>query len=799
MSEKTITIEVNGKTINAEAGAMLIEATDAAGIEVPRFCYHKKLSVAANCRMCLVEVEKVPKALPACSTPVYDNMKVWTHSEKAVVAQQDVMEFLLINHPLDCPICDQGGECELQDVSVAYGSDKSWFSEEKRVVFDKNIGPLISTELTRCIQCTRCVRFGEEIAGMRELGMVGRGDREKIDVFVNQSVQSELSGNAIDICPVGALTAKPSRFKARAWEIMQHAAIGSHDSVGSNLYHHTFNGELIRTVPRDNDAVNECWISDRDRFSYEGIQAEERVTQPMIKKNGQWVTVDWEEALQTVIARFKRYKPENMAGLASPRATLEELYLFQKLLRGLGCHNIDHRLRQTDDQYQEQAPLFPWLGVSIEALEQQNAVLLIGSNARFEQPLINHRLRKAAINHDAQIMSVNAFWQDFNFDAGAQYVTHPKKMVSALAEIALALGVSLPKALSDLSISEPAQAIAEQLKTAKNTHILLGNLAAQHPAYHALQQLAHLIAEASQATFGYLPEAANSAGAWLVGAVPHRLTNGEPNPNAGKSANDILSSAQSQCLVLLDIEPDYDCANPQAATHALKQAECVIAINSFANYALKEQADIILPASVITETSGTLVNLEGRWQSFKGASKAPAQVRPTWKILRVLGNMLKLDGFDYMSSDEIRGELKANYDEHLLEQPLKNQCSIDTGALNTITINHTDTNNNSLQRIGNVAMYAGDSLLRRAKALQKTVREHTRAIRMHPNDAQRLGVENASAVVVAQGDYGENMSLILDDKLPLGCVTVLAGTDKSAKLGAAFGQISISKISSEIS
>jgi NADH-quinone oxidoreductase subunit G len=789
MSEKTITIEVNGKVINAKAGSMLIEATDAAGIEVPRFCYHKKLSVAANCRMCLVEVEKVPKALPACSTPVYDNMKVWTHSEKAVVAQQDVMEFLLINHPLDCPICDQGGECELQDVSVAYGSDKSWFTEEKRVVFDKNIGPLISTELTRCIQCTRCVRFGEEIAGMRELGMVGRGDREKIDVFVNQSVQSELSGNAIDICPVGALTAKPSRFKARAWEIMQHAAIGSHDSVGSNLYHHTFNGELIRTVPRDNDAVNECWISDRDRFSYEGIQAEERVTQPMIKKNSQWVNVTWEEALQTTVKQLKQYPADTMAGLASPRATVEELYLFQKILRGLGCHNIDHRLRQTDYHNQDKAPLFPWLGVSIEALEQQNAVLLIGSNVRFEQPMINHRLRKAAINHGAQIMSVNALWQDFNFDAGKQYVTDPANMVNALAEIALALAVNLPSNFSTIQVSEQAKNIAEQLKAAEKGSVLLGSIAIQHPAYSQLQNFAQLIAEASQTNIGYLPNAANSAGAWLVGAVPHRLANGESNPNAGKNANELLSEAQSKCMVLLDIEPDHDCDNPQATKKALQQADCVIAINSFANYALKEAADIILPASMITETSGTLVNLEGRWQSFKGASKAPEQVRPTWKVLRVLGNMLQLEGFDYMSSEDIRGELKANYDEYVLENSLSNHMDVTVDDL-AQTISPTE-----LQRIGNVAMYAGDSLVRRASALQKTIREQTRAIRMHPHDAQQLGVQNESAVVVAQGDYGENMSLILDDKLPLGCVAVLAGTDKSAKLGSAFGQINISKIS----
>jgi NADH-quinone oxidoreductase subunit G len=786
MSEEKITIEVNGQSIEAVPGSMLIEATDAAGIEIPRFCYHKKLSVAANCRMCLVEVEKVPKPLPACATPVSPNMKVWTRSERAIIAQQDVMEFLLINHPLDCPICDQGGECELQDVSVAYGDDKSYFSEEKRVVFDKNIGPLIATELTRCIQCTRCVRFGEEIAGMRELGMVGRGDREKIDVFVNKSLQSELSGNAIDICPVGALTAKPSRYKARAWEINQYAGVASHDAVGTNVYHHTFHNKVMRTVPQENEAVNECWMSDRDRFSYDGLYAEDRLEKPMLKRNGQWEEVDWEDALEATAKTLKHHNADTIAALASPRATVEELFLFQKFMRGLGCNNIDHRLRQTDISDQDKAPLFPWLGMSIEDLEQQNAVLLVGSNIRYEQPMLNHRLRKAAMNNAAQVMTVNPYAIEFNFSAAEQCVSAPDQMVMSLASIAKAAGAALPDSLASADITDVAQAIADKLKEGDNTSILLGNIAVQHPAYASLRALAALISEATGTTLGYLAESANTAGAWIAGAVPHRLALGEHNANAGKSAQEIISSGTSRCMVLLDVEVEHDCDNPQMAKKALQNAESVIAITPYASDYLKSTAHILLPASSITETSGTFVNVEGRWQSFKGASELPGESRPGWKILRVLGNVMEMDGFEYMSTEEIRDELKASFDE-LKASGLSNAYSVGEIVL-------PESSGEGVQRIGNVAMYATDSLVRRADSLQKAAADSVQSIRINSADADTLELGDGDYITVTQDSGAAKFTVIIDDAIPVNSVQLLAGTNKSAALGSAFGTVTLSNV-----
>jgi NADH-quinone oxidoreductase subunit G len=792
MSEEKITIEVNGQTIEAVPGSMLIEATDAAGIEIPRFCYHKKLSVAANCRMCLVEVEKVPKPLPACATPVSPNMKVWTRSERAIIAQQDVMEFLLINHPLDCPICDQGGECELQDVSVAYGDDKSYFSEEKRVVFDKNIGPLIATELTRCIQCTRCVRFGEEIAGMRELGMVGRGDREKIDVFVNQSLQSELSGNAIDICPVGALTAKPSRYKARAWEINQHAGIASHDSVGTNVYHHTFRNKVMRTVPQENEAVNECWMSDRDRFSYEGLYAADRLEKPMLKRNGQWEEVDWETALEATAKTLKHHKADTIAALASPRATTEELFLFQKFMRGLGCNNIDHRLRQTDMSDQDKAPLFPWLGVSIEDLEQQNVVLLIGSNIRYEQPMLNHRLRKAVMNNDAQVMTLNPYRIEFNYPAAEQYVSAPDQMLMNLASIAKAAGAELPDHLTDVVVTDDAQSIADKLKAGDKVTVLLGNIAIQHPAYASLRALAALISDATGTTLGYLAESANTAGAWIAGAVPHRLPLGErlTNVATGKSVQEVVTAGTSRCMVLLDVEVEHDCDNPQMAKKALQQAESVIAVTPYASDYLKSTAHILLPTSTVAETSGTFVNAEGRWQSFKGASDLPGEARPTWKILRVLGNVMELDGFEYMSTEEIRDELKASFDE-LTASGFSNAYS--AGDIN-LPETSSDVEDARWQRIGNVAMYATDALVRRAGALQKSAAENIQSIRMNPADADALGVDEGDNMMVTQDSGVARFSVKIDDAIPANAVQLLAGTNKSVTLGSAFGTVTLSKV-----
>lgn len=499
MSVQPITIEVDGIQMEARKGAMLIEVTDAAGIHIPRFCYHKKLTVAANCRMCLVEVEKAPKPLPACATPVMDGMKVWTQSAKAQSAQQGTMEFLLINHPLDCPICDQGGECELQDVAMGYGSDVSRFVERKRVVKDKDIGPLIATEMTRCIHCTRCVRFGTEIAGIRELGATGRGEHMEIGTYLAKSIVSELSGNVIDICPVGALTAKPSRFAGRSWEYAQHPAIAPHDSIGSHIFLHTMRDKVMRVVPRDCESINETWISDRDRFSYEGLYSLDRAVQPLLKQADEWQVVEWDNALtavhQGLSQVIEQHGPDAVGVLVSPTATLEELYLAQKLSRGLGIANIDHRLRQADFSDQDHAPVFPWLGQPLETLEQVDAALLIGSNVRMEQPIAGHRLRKAALA-GGKIMFINPRDFEFRFPVAAKLIVDPLTMVSGLAGVAKAIAERKGEQLPDhlyalLNGSEPddddARTMVDNLINGERATVLLGNLAVSHPLFPACE------------------------------------------------------------------------------------------------------------------------------------------------------------------------------------------------------------------------------------------------------------------------------------------------------------------------
>ncbi|HNW79179.1 MAG TPA: NADH-quinone oxidoreductase subunit NuoG, partial [Candidatus Competibacteraceae bacterium] len=664
MSEEQVNIEVNGIPLKARKGAMLIEVTDAAGIPIPRFCYHKKLSIAANCRMCLVEVERAPKPLPACATPVMEGMKVYTESPKAIAAQKGTMEFLLINHPLDCPICDQGGECELQDVALGYGGDVSRFAERKRVVKDKDIGPLVATDMTRCIHCTRCVRFGEEIAGLREMGATGRGENVEIGTYVSKAVASELSGNIIDLCPVGALTAKPSRYKGRSWEYVQHAGIAPHDSVGSNIFIHTLRGQVMRVVPRENEQVNETWLSDRDRFSYEGIYSDDRLSKPLLGG----VESEWENALEAAASGLKaviaRHGADAVGFLVSPTATVEELYLAQKLARGLGVNNIDHRLRQADFSDQDTAPAFPWLGQSLDALERMGAALLIGSNVRMEQPLVGHRLRKAALA-GGQIMFINPRDFDFRFPVAAKVIADPVGMVTALAGVAQAVaelkGEILPAALAPLALfapSDSARTMAAHLVNNAAATVLLGNLAVAHPAYAQLRALAVFIARCSGATLGYLPEAANSAGGWLAGALPHRLPGAKPAPRAGLDAQAMLADPR-KAYVLVGIEPELDCWDGAAALNALQGAELVVALSPYASAVTKRYARVILPVATFAETSGTYVNAEGSWQSFTGASRPFGEARPAWKVLRVLGNLCGLQSFEYLGSEDVLAEARS--------------------------------------------------------------------------------------------------------------------------------------------
>jgi len=784
MSEELVNIEVDGVPLKARKGAMLIESTDAAGIAIPRFCYHKKLSIAANCRMCLVEVEKAPKPLPACATPVVEGMKAYTRSPKALAAQKGTMEFLLINHPLDCPICDQGGECELQDLALGYGGDLSRFAERKRVVPDKDIGPLIATEMTRCIHCTRCVRFGEEIAGLRELGATGRGEHVEIGTYVSKAVVSELSGNVIDLCPVGALTAKPSRYKGRSWEFVQHSAIAPHDSVGSNIYIHTLRGQVIRVAPRENESINETWLSDRDRFSYEGIYSADRLAKPLVDG----VESEWEPALEATANRLKeviaRHGADSVGVLISPTATLEELYLAQKLARGLGIANIDHRLRQADFSDQDTAPVFPWLGQRLADLEKVQSALVIGSNVRMEQPLAGHRLRKAALA-GGRIMFVNPIDFDFHFPVAAKTIVSPERMVATLAGIAQALAQrkneTLPASLAGLSVDAPSdadQAIAAHLMENAPATVLLGNLAMAHPAFAQLRALAGFVALNCQASFGYLPEAANSVGGWLAGALPHRLVGGKPATTAGLNARAMLETPR-KAYVVVGAEPELDCWDGAAALKAMQTAELVVALSPYASTSAKAYAKIILPVGSFAETSGTYVNAEGTWQSFQGASKPFGASRPGWKVLRVLGNVCGLEGFDYLTSEEVLAEIQAACAE---VQP-DNRPDLEK----TLTPFQAE----GLLRIGDVPIYSLDPLVRRAHSLQRSPLAQPVAVRLHPGMAQELGVAERGQVQVRQNGAVVDLPLLLDDSVPKGCVWIPAGTAASVALGPAFGPVTI--------
>ena len=791
MSDDIVTIEVDGQTLQARKGSMLIEATDAADIYVPRFCYHDKLTVAANCRMCLVEVEKAPKPLPACATPVMEGMKVQTRSALAVDAQRSTMEFLLINHPLDCPICDQGGECELQDLAMGYGAGVSRYSEHKRVVQDKNIGPLIQTDMTRCIHCTRCVRFGEEIAGLRELGATGRGENMEIGTYVEQTVASELSGNVIDLCPVGALTSKPYRYSARAWELREYPGIAAHDGIGSNIALHAKGNVIKRVVPRENAAINEVWLSDRDRYSYEGLQSSDRLLAPMIKQGDRWIETDWETALSALVDGIKKatdsHGPEELGVLVSPTSTAEELYLAQTLFRGVGVQNIDHRLRQTDFSDQGGAPVYPGLGTAIADLEHIDAALLIGSNVRKDQPLINHRLRKAALR-GAALMVVNPVDFAFNWTCSARCVVPPDALVGALARIAKAL---LPDGaergawgdlLTPVRVDDTARTIAEKLTAEANATVLLGNLAQAHPQFAQLRALAGLIAELSDARLGYLGEAANSCGAWLAGAVPHRLAGGAPAPTPGMSAAAMFEQAR-KAYVLMGMEPEFDCADPVSASRAVRGAEFVAALTAYRTDTLFETANVLLPIAQFAETDGTYINNAGVWQSFDAAVQPPGDARAAWRILRVLGNQIGLTGFDYQSCEDVRNALRAEVADELGSNAgawtMPTELNLDSGA--------------AVQRITEIPAYAVDPLVRRATALQQTRDGSDEGARVNPVLAETIGLLDGDPVVIEQNGTTATLPLAVDARVPPGCVLVHGAQAAVSNLGAPYGQVSLSK------
>jgi len=771
-----LNIEIDGKQLEVAQGSTIIEAADAAGISIPRFCYHKKLSIAANCRMCLVDVEKAPKPLPACATPVTEGMKIATHSAKAIAAQKGVMEFLLINHPLDCPICDQGGECELQDLAVGYGGDVSRYQETKRVVLDKNIGPLIATEMTRCIHCTRCVRFGQELAGMMELGATGRGEHMRIGTYVAQSVDSELSGNMIDLCPVGALTSKPFRYSARTWELNDVPGVSPHDCVGANLNVQVRRNRVMRVLPRENEDVNEIWLADRDRFSYEAVNSPERLLKPMIRQNGVWRETDWSTALNVAVDGMQKviaeHGPQGIGALVSPTSTVEEFYLLQKLVRGLGSGNVDHRLRQRDFSDDNEAPLFPYIGLPIRELETLDAALLIGSNIRKEQPLLGLRLRKAFL-HDAALFAVNPVDYDFTFDLKAKVIADPASLPAVLARIARALAEStkavLPSEVAELANGTPSDSertIAAGLKNAKNASVLVGNFAMSHSQAALLRSLADIIAEFSGAHLGLLPEA-NSAGGWLAGCLPQRGANGVSAQPAGRNTQEMLVQPLAGYF-LFGTEPDLECTEGKLAQMALKQAGCVVAFSAFKS-SLSDVAHVLLPLTPFTETDGTFVNAEGRFQSFRTAVTPAGDARPGWKILRVLGNLFKLAGFDYTTSTGVLEDIQQNTTP---------SARLQTRRFATVTAAK------GLQRITEVSMYSIDPLVRRATALQKA-RDNTGPVaRMHPREAQKHGVGSSARLRVIAAGESVTLDFLIDQRIPEGCVLIPGGCPETLALGS---------------
>jgi NADH-quinone oxidoreductase subunit G len=712
MADELVDIEINGVPVKAPRNEMIIRVTDAHGAYVPRFCYHDKLSIAANCRMCLVEVEKAPKPLPACATPITPGMKIFTRSPKAIGAQRATMEFLLINHPLDCPICDQGGECELQDLAVGFGRDISRYTERKRSVQDENLGPLIATDMTRCIHCTRCIRFTDEIAGIQELGMIGRGEQMKVRTYIEQTVNHELSGNVIDLCPVGALVSKPYRFSARAWEMQSIPLVSPHDGVGTNLFGHVLRGKLMRVVPRENESINETWIADRERFSYEAVYSPERLERPMIRQGNEWRETDWESALAKV-ATGLRANAKSLGVLASSSSTIEELYLAARLARGLGSSNIDHRLRQRDFRDQTSDPLFPNLGMSIADVPSLSSLLVIGANLRREVPILAHHVRKAALR-GARIALVNPHRFPYLFPVAAEKVVASGQQVAELAAIltavAEAAGKSVPEhvltATRDARVEDSHRAVATALLTGEKRAVWVGALSARHSSYADIRSLAAAIAQVSGASFGTLAEGGNAAGAYLAGAVPHREPGGKAVGQPGLTAAEMLRNPQKAYLLVGGVEPWADSIEAESVK-ALSKAEFVVAITPFANEQLKKVAHVLLPMGTFAETSGTYVNLEGVWQTQTGAAQPVGECRPGWKILRVLGNLLDFSGFDYLSSEEVRDELRK-------------LCGETPQSAYKGTHRVTQLRATGEVSVVDVPMYQIDALVRRAPSLQKT-------------------------------------------------------------------------------
>jgi NADH-quinone oxidoreductase subunit G len=783
-----IQIELDGKNVEVTEGSMIMHAADKAGTFIPHFCYHKKLSIAANCRMCLVDVEKAPKPMPACATPVTQGMIVRTKSDKATKAQRDVMEFLLINHPLDCPICDQGGECQLQDLAIGYGGSASRYTEEKRVVFHKDVGPLLSLEeMSRCIHCTRCVRFGQEIAGIMELGMIHRGEHSEITTVTGNTVDSELSGNMIDLCPVGAITSKPYRYSARPWELSRRKSVSPHDSTGSNLIVQVKGNKVFRVLPLENESVNECWIADRDRFSYEAFNSADRLETPMIRQEGQWIAVDWSTALDYIAKSIKQikgqYGAQTIGALVSPISTVEEMFLLNQLIRGLGSDNIDYRLRHSD--FSNVAPTVQgetsarWLGMTISAMSELQSVLVVGSFLRKDHPLFAQRLRQAA-RRGGKVHSLHALKDQWLMPMGTEWVEAPSRWVEALAEIAsqiaLKRGVAAP--ISVTSSSPSALTIAESLLQGERKALLLGNTAAQHPQASAILSLTHWIASHTGASIGYLTDGGNAVGAQLLGL--------QPRTAQGQHAGQMLSSSKPlKAVFLLNVEPAYDVADPLQAQEALKAADFVVQMSPFKPHE-GTIADVLLPIAPFVETSGTLVSAEGRVQSFHGVVKPFAETRPAWKVLRVIGGLLDLSGFEFDSSEQVRLQALGNEIQSIR---FNNAPSATTSSTLSAAASYR-----SLERISDVPIYCVDSIVRRAAALQSTADAAPPVVSIGSTLWGQLQLTSNDEVKVTQGEASIMLPVCLDSTMAEHTVRIPASHPYTVRLGGMTGTVTVEKV-----
>jgi len=789
-----VNIEVDGIAMEVPKNSMIIEATDKAGISVPRFCYHSKLSIAANCRMCLVDVEKAPKPMPACATPVMDGMKVYTHSRRAIDAQHGVMEFLLINHPLDCPICDQGGECELQDQAVGYGRSVSRFVERKRVVTDHDIGPLVQTDLTRCIQCTRCVRFLDEIAGTSELGMFGRGDRSSIGASIQQGVDSELSGNIIDLCPVGALTNKPFRYSARAWELMARPSIAVHDGVGSSMWYHCRRGKVMRAVPRENEASNETWLSDRDRYSHFGLNAEDRVLEPMIKFDGEWQTVSWQEGIRAASEALRSavtsHGGEQLGALMSASVSTEEYYLAQRLVRGLDCQNIDYRLREqdfSDDRSRSHGAAF---STPMAAIDTSDAILLVGSHIRHEAPLLGQRVRKAW-RRGAEISALNPVDWNLNFSLKNTLITAPQNMVSELAAIAKAVSgltaKELPEALQaavkNAEAGDAHRAIAASLNGEGNKMILLGQAALAHSEAAWLRNLSAWISSATGSALNIISHGGNATGAEMAGALPDRGP-GNSETDVGLNAREMVATTLKSYL-LWDIEPRFDMANPSLALEALGSAEHVVAVAAFAGEGLKSFADVILPLAPIAESEGLFYTLDGQSFDVQPAGKAAGQAKSGWKILRQLGAALELDGFTQVDRAGLINEMLAEIGNVSTPAGDVDMSALDLAAPQKVA---------DLYRVGELAMYSVDALCRRSEELQQTVHAQNDFVGLNAQDATKLALSDGQQANVSQGGVHTSLPVRVCKELPNGAVWVKTAIGSAVSLGDSFGPISVEAV-----